>query len=78
MEDKVMTEQEKLAMLEDVLDAEEGTLSPEQLLEDVEEYDSMTKLSIVVMMEDEFNRKITAEDVRAFRTVGDILSLMEK
>ena len=58
MEDKIMTEQEKLAMLEDVLDAEEGTLSPEQLLEDVEEYDSMTKLSIVVMMEDEFNRKL--------------------
>ncbi len=73
-----MTEKEKLAMLEDVLDAEEGSLSPDMSLDEVDEYDSMTKLSIVVMMEDEFDKKITADDVRAFRTVGDILALMEK
>lgn len=73
-----MTEKEKLALLEETIEADEGTLSPDMDLDDVDEYDSMTKLSIIVMMEDEFDKKLTAEDVRAFKTVGDILKLMEK
>ena len=73
-----MTEKEKLALLEETLEIDEGTLKPEMSLENVEEYDSMSKLSIIVMMEDEFGKKLTAEQVRAFQTVGDILKCMEK
>ena len=73
-----MTEQEKLAMLEEVLETDEGALRADMDLDEVDEYDSMTKLSLVVMMEDEFGKKLTADDIRAFRTVGDILKLMEK
>ena len=73
-----MTEQEKLAMLEEVLETDEGVLRADMDLDEVDEYDSMTKLSLVVMMEDEFGKKLTADDIRAFRTVGDILKLMEK
>ena len=73
-----MTIQEKLALLEETLEADTSSLKPEMRLEDVEEYDSMAKLSIIVMMEDNFDKKLTAEQVRAFQTVGDILALMEK
>lgn len=73
-----MTEQEKLALLEETLEADEGSLKPEMDLEGIEEYDSLAKLSIIVMMEDNFDRKLTANDVRSFKTVGDILKCMEK
>lgn len=73
-----MTEQEKLALLEETIEADEGSLKPEMELESVEEYDSLAKLSIIVMVEDNFGRKLTANDVRAFKTVGDILKCMEK
>lgn len=73
-----MTEQEKLALLEETIEADEGSLRPEMELESVEEYDSLAKLSIIVMVEDNFGRKLTANDVRAFKTVGDILKCMEK
>ena len=73
-----MTEQEKLALLEETLDADEGSLKADMELTEVEEYDSMAKLSIIVMMEDEFGKKLSADDIRAFKTVGDILKCMEE
>ena len=73
-----MTMQEKLALLEETIEADEGSLKPEMTLDEVQEYDSMTKLSIIVMMEDEFGKKLTAQEVKAFQTVGDILNLMVK
>ena len=36
-----MTDKEKLALLEDTIEAEEGSLSPAMELKDVEEYDSV-------------------------------------
>ncbi len=73
-----MTEQDKLAMLEDLLEVEEGTLKPETMLTDVEEYDSMSMLSLIVMMQDEFQVNLKSADVKGFQTVGDILARMEK
>lgn len=72
-----MTLKEKLALLEETMEADEGSLSPDMLLEDVEEYDSMTRLCIIVMMEDEFGVKLKGEELRSFVTVGDILKRME-
>lgn len=72
-----MDMKEKLAMLEDILDVEEGSLSPDMVLDDVEEWDSLSALSYVVMMQDEFNKKMTGAQVRDFKTVQDILNTME-
>ncbi len=72
-----MTEKEKLNLLEETLEMDEGTLAPEMELADVDEYDSMAKLSIIVMMEDEFGVKLTGDDVKAFITVGDIVACMK-
>ena len=73
-----MTEQEKLALLEETFDMDEGTLSPEIELADIEEYDSMTKLSLIVMAEDEFGKKLSGGEIKTFKTVKDILDIMEK
>ena len=73
-----MTEREKLALLEDMLELDEGDLTAETVLDDVDEYDSMAKLSLIVLMEDEFDVKLTGDVIKGFETVGDILKLMEK
>ncbi len=77
-EKKIMSEKEKLTLLEETIEVEEGSLSPVQDLTDVPEYDSMSKLSILVMMEDEFGVKLSGQDIRSFKTVGDILDRMKK
>lgn len=71
-----MTNNEKLALLETTLDIEEGVLRKETLLEDLDEYDSMAKLALIVMFDEEFGVKIDSETVKSFRTVTDILNLM--
>ena len=73
-----MSDQEKIAILEEMLELDEGALKADTLLEDVEEYDSMAKLSLIVLMEDEFGVKLTGNVIKGFETVGDILKLMVK
>ena len=67
---------QKLAALEEIMDIEEGTLKPEMDLDSIEEWDSLSALSFVVFMDDEFGKKMTGTQVRAFKTVQDILDTM--
>lgn len=73
-----MTEQEKIGMLEEMMELDEGTLAADTALADIEEYDSMAKLSLIVLMEDEFDVKLDGDTIKGFETVGDILKLMNK
>ena len=73
-----MTTAEKIALLEETLDLEEGTLQEDTLLDDMDEYDSMAKLSLIVMFDEEFGVKVNGETVKAFKSVADILALMKK
>lgn len=72
-----MTIDEKLSLLEETMEMDEGTLKADMDLSDVDEYDSMSKLSIIVMLQDEFGVKITSEQIRAFVKVQDILDFMK-
>jgi acyl carrier protein len=71
-----MTNEEKIALLEDMLELEAGALTPETVLADIEEYDSMAKLSLIVLMDDECGKKLTGEQIREFKTIQDILDFM--
>lgn len=73
-----MSEREKLALLEDMLELDEGDLTLDKALDDIDEYDSMAKLSLIVLMEDEFGVKLTGDVIKGFETIGDIVKLMEK
>lgn len=72
-----MTQKEKIALLEDMLELDGGTLKPETILASIDEYDSMAKLSLIVLMDDEFSKKLTGEQIREFNTVQDILEFMD-
>lgn len=71
-----MTNEEKIAMLEDMLELDGGSLKPEMELKDIAEYDSMAKLSLIVMMDEECGKKLTGEDIQSFNMVQDILDFM--
>jgi acyl carrier protein len=71
-----MTNEEKIALIEETLDMESGSLSPETELSTLPEYDSMAKLSLIVLCDENFNKKLSGEQIRAFNTVGDILAFL--
>ena len=68
--------QEKLKLLEEMFEVEEGSLNPEIVLESMDNWDSMTKLSLIVLMDDEFEKKLSGEQIRKFSSVQDILDFM--
>ena len=71
-----MTQEEKIAMLEEMLELDGGSLKPEMKLSEIPEYDSMAKLSLIVMMDEEYGKKLTGEQIREIKTVQDILDFM--
>ena len=71
-----MTEERKIELIEDLLEVDAGTISPEMQLEEVENWDSMTALALIVMIDEECGRRITGNDVKAMRSVRDIMNIM--
>lgn len=67
---------EKLELLKEVLEMEEDELTEDMNLDELENWDSMAKLSLIVMVNDEFDKKLSGDQVKAFKTVKDILDVM--
>lgn len=73
-----MDRNEIIRMIEDMLDVELESLNEDSVLAEIPEYDSMTKLSLIVMCDDEFDKKLTGEQLIEFKTIKDILDFIEK
>ena len=72
-----MTTAEKMELIAETLEVEVDEITEDTELEEFDSWDSMTKLSLIVMFDDEFDKKITSDDIRTFTTIGDILNLMD-
>lgn len=72
-----MTLQGKLELLEEILEADEGTLKVEDCLEDIDEWDSMSKLYLVSYVKKEMNKRLTVDEIKNFKTVRDICDYLD-
>lgn len=72
-----MDKKKKLALLEDMFEMDGGTLKEETRLDDLDEWDSLAKLSLIVLMDDEFGKKLSGAEIKEFVTIGDILNYMD-
>jgi acyl carrier protein len=68
---------EKLKRLAELFEVEEEDLFPEKELNELDNWDSMMKLSLIVMMDDDFGKKLSANELRQFKTIGDIIAFMD-
>ena len=73
-----MTNEEKIAILEEIMEVEEGTLTTETLLSNIEEWDSVSFLSFMAMMDEKFGKVVTGSEIKAKETIADLMALMEK
>lgn len=69
--------EEKLCVLEEILELEEDTLKPEMILDDIEEWDSMSKLYLVSYVKKNLKKRLSIEEIKSFRTVQDICDYLE-
>lgn len=67
-----MTLKEKIEFLEEVMDLDEEVLTQDTDLDDVEEWDSLSVLSLTVELKKRYGINLTTETVKKFKTVADI------
>lgn len=72
-----MTEKEKLAMLEEMMELDEGTLTPQTELTDLDEWDSIAAIAFMALVDDEFGKTIKGPQIKLFQTIADLLAVME-
>ena len=72
-----MSNVEKIALLAECMEVEADELRLEALLEDYDEWDSVTALTFIAMVEEKFKKTLTGQQVKAVRTVAEAIALME-
>ena len=72
-----MTKEEKIKLLEETFEVDDNTLNENTVLSELEEYDSIAKLSLIVLFEDTFNKRLNKQTIDSFVTISDILGIME-
>lgn len=53
-------------------DVEIGTLSPDTKFQEIDEWDSMSALLVMAMIDKEFNKSITGDDIKKAQTIEDL------
>ena len=61
-----------LAQMQEILEIEDRTLSPDEKFRELPEWSSLAYLSTIAMIDDEYNVIISAADFRELQTLGDI------
>ena len=72
-----MSEKERIELLEEIMDVDPDTLEKDSVLADFEEWDSLTALTLISEMDARFGKKVSGEEVKGFKTVADVIAIME-
>ena len=75
MEDDSIME-EKISFLEELMELDEGVLKLDTELKEIEEWDSLTKLSLMAECKKKYDLSLTAAQIRELKTVKDICDLL--
>lgn len=73
---QIMTQQEKISLLEEMFEADAGTILVETAL-DTLQWDSMAMLSLIALVNEKFGKKLAGPQIRSFKTIADIIAVME-
>ena len=68
--------EEKIEIIAEMFDHDAGEIKPETNLDEIG-WDSMAMLSVIAMAKTRFNKTIPGVQIRSFRSVQDILNVME-
>lgn len=58
---------------EEILTVETGTITLESKLNEIDEWDSLTKIALDVFLEDKFNIQLEQKEIESLETFSDIV-----
>mgnify|MGYP000972641672 FL=1 len=66
-----------IEIFQDILDVKKGTVSLKTASSDIDQWDSVATVNIIVALEDEFGIKFKLEDIQTLETVQDFVDLVQ-
>lgn len=70
-----MTLEEKIDIIKEILECEDSEIGADTNLADIQEWDSLSVLSLIMYMLDNYSVQVSGSDVRNFKIVQDIVNL---
>ena len=67
-------EEQLLDKLAEILEVDQVSLSDE--LESFDEWDSLTALSIIALADSDYDKKLTNDIIKEFKTINDLVSFI--
>jgi len=64
--------------LEEVFEMQSGTINSHDIFREYKEWDSMALLSLMAMLDDEYNKTIPREDFQKILTIEEIYNFINK
>ena len=64
------------AIFQDVFDDETLTVTPNTTAKDVEDWDSLSHITLIGAVEDEFGMKFSMKEVVEMKNVGELISIV--
>jgi len=68
---------EKVALIEECMDLEKGTIKLTDNLSDYEEWDSLTALSLIATIDERYHKTLIGADLKNAKTFSDIINLLD-
>lgn len=75
-EDNTVSLEEKLELLEEIMDYEDS-LEVDMVLSDLEEWDSLSTLALAAKVRELYGENLTNDEIRNFKTVKDICDYLK-
>jgi acyl carrier protein len=71
-----MDKNEFIEKVKEILELEDVSLTENSNLNDFEEYDSISILSVIALIDESFNMKLTSEELESITTVNSLITLI--
>ena len=66
-----------IEIFQDILDVKKGTVSLKTTSSDIDQWDSVATVNIIVALEEEFGIKFKLEEIQTVKTVQDFVNLVQ-
>lgn len=71
-----MTRKDFLLKLDSLMERPPGTTRPDEVLEQMEAWDSLTLMGFIALVDSEFSKRVAGPQLAACKTVDDLMKLV--
>lgn len=75
---EIIMEEKFISQLKEILEIEDRELKTTDIFRDFEEWDSLANLSVIAMIDEEYNVVIDNTEFKNLKTIGEVIEAIKK